>query len=394
MYVHFYALGALAVCIAVGFCYRISAILFFLGFTYVFLLEQAHYLNHFYMVGLISFLMIFVPAHRAFSIDALLRPGIRSGTVPAWSLWILRAQVGIVYFYGGIAKLNSDWLSGEPMRTWLAQRTDFPVIGGMFTDESVVYLFSYGGLLLDLLIVPLLLWRRTRLPAFFLAATFHILNALLFRIGIFPWFMLAATLLFFPPDWPRRLLQRIGISLSPRANNGRTVPSKFPRTEIAALLLLGGYFLVQLLLPLRHHLYPGDVNWTEEGHRFSWRMKLRDKSATLRFVANADTTSLDIDPDDYLEPWQIEEMSSRPDMILQFVHHVAGDLYDQGYRTVEIFAWVRASLNGRKAQLLIDPSVDLARQPETLGRSLWIRPLVEKLPPPGGASYEGPSSGE
>lgn len=138
-----------------GFWYRLSATLFFLGFTYVFLLEQARYLNHFYLISLISFLMIFVPAHRAFSIDAL--SGARSATAPAWALWLLRAQIGIPYFYGGLAKLNGDWLRGEPMRVWMASGTDFPLIGPWFTDERVVFLFAYGGLLIDLLVVPLLL---------------------------------------------------------------------------------------------------------------------------------------------------------------------------------------------------------------------------------------------
>ena len=129
MYLHWVALGALAILITLGLWYRISATLFFLGFTYTFLLEQARYLNHFYLICLISFLMIFIPAHRAASLDARWRPSLRSQTAPAWALWLLRGQIGIVYFYGGVAKLNADWGRAEPFRTWLARRTDFPVIG-------------------------------------------------------------------------------------------------------------------------------------------------------------------------------------------------------------------------------------------------------------------------
>jgi surface polysaccharide O-acyltransferase-like enzyme len=101
-----------AACVMVGFLYRIAAPLFFLAFTYFFLLDQTRYMNHFYLVCLISFLMCFLPAERAFSVDALLRRSIRSDVVPAWTLWLLRAQVGIPFFYGGIAKLNSDWVHG------------------------------------------------------------------------------------------------------------------------------------------------------------------------------------------------------------------------------------------------------------------------------------------
>ncbi len=177
MYFHFYALGVLAAFIMVGLWYRVSAALFFLGFTYVFLLDQAHYLNHFYLISLISLLMIFLPAHRALSLDALLRPSLRSKTVPAWPLWLLRAQIGIALFYGGLAKLNVDWLRGEPMRMWLADRTAFPLVGHLFTEEWMVYFISYGGLLYDLLAVPFLLWRRTRLAAFAVTVFFHVSNS-------------------------------------------------------------------------------------------------------------------------------------------------------------------------------------------------------------------------
>ena len=106
MYVHFGGLGLLCILILLGLWYRAAMILFFLGFTYIFLLEQALYLNHFYFISLLSFLMIFVPAHHALSVDAHRSPELRSETTPAWSLWMLRAQIGIVYFYGGLAKLN------------------------------------------------------------------------------------------------------------------------------------------------------------------------------------------------------------------------------------------------------------------------------------------------
>jgi len=194
MYVHFAILGVLAGCIALGTLYRLATMLFFLAFSYTFLLEQARYLNHLYLVCLISFLMIFVPAHRALSIDARFAPHIESAVVPAWVVWVLRFQIAVLYVYGGIAKLNGDWLLGEPVRTWLAQRSDQSVLGSWLTQEWLVYALCYGGLLFDLLIVPLLLWRRTRTVALVAALAFHLMNAYLFTIGIFPWLMIAATL--------------------------------------------------------------------------------------------------------------------------------------------------------------------------------------------------------
>jgi len=388
MYLLFYLLGVLAICIMVGLSYRISAALFFVGFTYVFLLDQARYLNHFYLVSLISFLMIFIPAHRAFSFDVWRRPERQSETAPAWTLRLLRAQLAIVYFYGGLAKLNSDWLSGEPLRMWLAKRADLPIFGSLLVEEWTVYLFAYGGLFFDLLIVPLLLWRRTRLVAFLWAISFHLLNATLFQIGIFPWFALAATLLFFPPDLPRRSLQYIRGLLGLQSNiepdaaaNSRAALAWQPASRIT-IALFAIYFALQLSLPLRHFLYPGDVNWTEEGHRFSWRMKLRDKKARIRFSAYDPLTGAtwEIEPREYLTLAQLNEMKTRPDMILQFSHHLAQEMRLQGHENIEIRVLVKAALNGRQPQLLIDPTVNLAAQEQSLLPSLWIIPLTEPLP--------------
>ena len=210
MYVHFFVLGLAAACVMVGFLYRIAAPVLFLAFTYTFLLDQARYMNHFYLVCLISFLMCFLPAERAFSVDALLRRKIRSDVVPAWSLWLLRVQVGIPFFYGGIAKLNNDWIrGGEPMRTWLRPLTKAPGFGQTFAADWVVYSFVSGGVMLDLLVVPLLLWRRTRPFAFAAAVVFNLINAVIFNIGIFPWLMLGALLIFFPPDLMRRFARAV-----------------------------------------------------------------------------------------------------------------------------------------------------------------------------------------
>jgi len=386
MYVHFAVLGLAAAGITLGLFYRLSAVVFFLGFTYVFLLDQARYLNHFYLISLIAFLLIFLPVHRALSLDARLRPGLRSDTAPAWALWLMRAQVGIPYFYGGLAKLNGDWLRAEPIRGWLASRPDFPVIGRFFTDEWMVYAFAYGGLLLDLLIVPLLLWKPTRPYAFAAGLVFHGTNAVLFRIGIFPWMMMAATTIFFAPDWPRRvgLMQKRAEARSQPRKRGRTHARTegTPRTHRLTLAAAGAWVVLQLLVPLRHFLYPGNVSWTEEGHRFSWHMKLRDKEARARFTVTdpADGTSWTVRPGEYLTRLQTSKMGGQPDMILQFAHHVAQESREAGRAAVQVRARVMASLNGREPQLLVDPEVDLSAQPRSLRRASWIVPLHQPLP--------------
>lgn len=398
MYVHFALLGVLAACIIAGLHYRLCTALFFVGFTYVFLLDQAQYLNHFYFVSLMTFLMIFVPAHRALSLDARLRPELRSDTAPAWSLWILRAQVGLVYFYAGVAKINHDWLRGEPMRAWLAQRDDYSLlgpllpVGQLFREEWVVYLFSYGGLLLDLLVVPFLLWRPSRAYAFGLLVYFHLTNAWLFNIGIFPWFAMAATLLFFEPDWPRRIFNwpRRDAELT---RNGEAAPPSSPIRTLG-FAFWSFYFALQVLVPLRHLLYPSDVHWTEEGHRFSWHMKLRDKQATAEFELRnpATGTTWTVKPTKYLSHRQAGKMAARPDMVLQFAHFLRDKLRQEGHENIEVRAIVKASLNGRPMAPLIDPAVNLAAEPRNLWAAKWILPLNDT--PPSSSRPNGESDDE
>lgn len=385
MYIHFAILGLLAFCIAIGLFYRVSAFLFFLGFTYVFLLDQANYLNHFYFVSLVSFLMIFVPAHRSFSVDAWLRPSLKTQFVPAWGRFLLQAQMAIVYIGGGVAKINGDFLRGEPMRMWLAERSDYTLwgweVGRLFTQEWAAWFFSFGGLVFDLVVVPALLWRRTRIIAFAAVVFFHCMNAYLFNIGIFPWISLGATVtLFLPADWPSRLFLRkspsAGVELAP------VVHPQGNRRAIVAFVCI--YLAIQILFPLRNWLYPSTVHWSEEGHRFSWRMKLRDKDATgaIWAIDTVDSQILRINPEDYLTRRQELKMMKTPDMILQFAHHVASEARKRN-REVEVRADIKVSLNGRPFQQYIAPTVNLAAEPRSLRHAKWILPLETPLNRPG-----------
>ena len=387
MYWHFALLGVLAILIAVGWFYRVSMLLFSLGFIYIFLLEPARYLNHFYLICLISGLMIFLPAHRAFSIDSLQSPRLRSHVAPAWTLWLLRFQIAVPYFFGGIAKLNGDWLRGQPMGLWLSESMDFPLIGSFFDRAWMVYLLSYSGLLLDLFIVPFLLWKRTRWAAFGIATIFHLTNARLFSIGIFPWFMIAATALFFEPDWPRRFLKWVfrgkstaSADLTRYVEFGQRGLSDRQKGIAAAIAI---YMVVQCVLPLRHYLYPGNVNWTEEGHRFAWHMKLRDKDAKAEFFVRDPSSGWveRVEPEVFLTSWQARKMAARPDMVLQFCHYLATQFPTVDGQPVEVRARVMASLNGRSPQLLIDPSVDLVQAELSYLPSSWIIPLTTPLSP-------------
>jgi vitamin K-dependent gamma-carboxylase len=376
LYVHWILLGLLALFLAVGFLYRISAALFFLSHTYFFLLDQGRYVNHTYLICLFSFLLIFIPAHRAFSVDAWLRPRLRSQTAPAWSLWLLRAQMGMVYFFAGIAKIAPDWLQGEPLRTWLRQQE-------FLHQEWAVYAASYGSLLVDLLIVPFLLWRRTRFAAFCVAAIFHLLNARIFPLDIFPWLAIAATTLFLSPSWPRRIISIFRRSIKSPAMETGTLPPRWKR--ILILNFVTFYTAIQILVPLRHFLSPGGIEWTYMEHRFSWQMMLeRHVTQTLFYVSDPNTgREFQVRPREYLDAQQTTHMSWRPDMVRQFACFLADRTPRLGREPLRVQVRMYVSVNGRKPRIFLDPIVNLAAEPRSWGRPRWLLQIHDPLPPPG-----------
>jgi len=378
MYIHFGVMGLAAFGILTGCLYRFSAAVFAVCVTHVFLMDRSTYQNHYYLICLLSWLMVFAPANRMWSIDAWWKPETRSQTAPRIWLWLLRFQLGIAYFYGGIAKINYDWLHGMPMRIWLEDRTWLPVIGPWLTQDSAVSFFVWGSMLFDLAIVPALLWRRTRMFAFALAVAFHFSNSILWDIGIFPWFMIGATVLFFPDDAIRKSLFRRGLrtSFQPKTDDAGL---RKPRLLIATVSV---YLAWQLLFPFRHFLYPGNASWTGDGDEFAWRMMLNQHEPAVLFFVQDSTTHKPtvIDVNGILNSYQFTTMTRYPKMILQFAHFIRDQHSDSGEREVEIRVLALNSLNGRKPQLLMDPTIDYAKVKPTWGTQSWIIPLHEPLP--------------
>jgi vitamin K-dependent gamma-carboxylase len=390
MYLHFAGLALLAFFIAIGFLYRFSIIAFTLGFTWVFLLDQTQYLNHFYLVILLGILLCVLPAQRAFSVDVRLRRRPVAAVVPAWAVWVLRAQFEVLYVYAGIVKLNSDWLHLEPMAIWMARGAGLPLIGPLMTEPLVVAAASYGVIVLHLVGAPLLLWRRTRLAVFLVYAAFHTINHFSFHIGIFPWLTLFGTLIFFEPDWPRRAWRALTASAAAAvktdtgSGGNRPVAAAVPvRTRRLITGLLSTWVAFQVLVPLRHLLYPGNVSWTEEGHRFAWQMMLREKSGIADFTVTdpASDRVWRVRLADYLTPRQIRKMETRPDMLLQFAHYLARIWEaEKNLPGVEVRVTSAITLNGRPPVALLDPDRDLAAVPRDLRHADWILPLTEPLP--------------
>jgi len=335
MYVHFATMGVIAVMVAAGLYYRIAAPLLFLAYTYVFLLEKSVYMNHYYLILLMALMLSVVPAERAFSLDRLRRPELPI-VVPRWCVLLLRFQLFVVYFYGGIAKLNPDWLRGEPMYSGiLRHEPDVPPFVYDLPPALIAYAIAYGGILIDFSVPLLLCFRRTRLVGFAVATIFHLVDEVFLRIGVFSYLMIAAITIFFDPGWPRQLAVRWGgVTSAPAADR---VPQASATARGRRRLVLAGlalYTVVQLLVPLRHSLYPGEVSWTEEGHRFSWRMKLRGKAGEMTItVTDPDSgRRWQIDPADDLRDRQMRKLYTFPDILLQYVRYKRDELRAHGIR--------------------------------------------------------------
>ena len=383
LYIHWILLGVFALFLTVGFLYRISATLFFLSHTYFFLLDQGRYVNHTYLICLFSFLLIFAPAHRALSVDAWLWPKLRSSTAPAWTLWLLRAQMGVVYFFAGVAKIAPDWLQGEPIRAWFKEQIRFSVLAPVFHREWVAYGASYASLVIDLLVVPFLLWRRTRLGAFCVAVIFHLLNAQIFPLDIFPWLAIAATTLFLSPSWPRQIISILRQEKASPVIHTATLPPR--RKRIPILIFVTLYAAIQILVPLRHFLYSGGIEWTYMEHRFSWQMMLeRHATHSLFYVTDPNTgREVRVQPGKYLDLQQIIHMGWRPDMVWQFSRFLATKVPRSGPEPLQVQARMYVSVNRRRPQLFLDPNVDLAVEPRSWGRPPWLLQIHDPLPPPG-----------
>ncbi len=392
--------------VLLGFLYRWSSILLFLTFTYLELIDLTYYLNHYYFISLACLLMIFLPANRNLSLDAWWQPSIKTNQARAWHINILKFQIFVVYFYAGIAKINSDWLvNALPLKIWLPANDKVPLLGWLFVQDWVPYVFSWGGMFYDTFIIFLLLNARTRPIAYIFVLVFHAIVGILFQIGVFPVVMMGITLIFFSDKWHlqwQRALQsflRKGAEFlrlnwfKKKAINGDLNKGKLTEDtglEEASMIskpafwgfhyiILTIYVLFQLLFPIRYVLYPGNLFWTEEGYRFSWRVMLMEKAGTATFyIKDAKTGRVGIvNNSEFLNLHQEKQMAFQPDMILQFAHFLGNYYESQGMHNPEVRVEAFVTLNARQGRLLIDPERDLMKIEESWVHKDWIIPFKD-----------------
>ncbi len=99
MYYYVAAMVILALMIMLGAWYRITIICFTLMWSILYLMQKSGYNNHYYLMVLLCWIMIFMPANRYCSINYKRKALIKEATCPQYCLWIFMAQVTIVYFF-------------------------------------------------------------------------------------------------------------------------------------------------------------------------------------------------------------------------------------------------------------------------------------------------------
>jgi len=398
LYALFLVMIVSALCIAFGFIYRVMSVLFFCLFTYIELLDATNYLNHYYLIICFAFLLIFLPANSAFSLDVKFSWVKQRKWIPRWNIDVLKAQLLLVYTCAGIAKLNSDWLfQGMPMAVWLPERSEMPLLGILFGIKGMPLFFSWCGAIYDLSIAWFLLFSRTRTIAYFFVVVFHLMTFMMFNIGLFPFIMIFLTTIFFEGQTHRKVLQKIGFN-SPnnfdkqpshtaqkpslqysehtvrRYDRGVRASKNFnnrPTTKAVVLI----FILIQFLMPFRHWLYKGDVLWTEEGYRFSWRVMVVEKNGQAIFSVSDPETgrTSEIINGQYLTLFQEKQMAIQPDMMIQFAHFLDQE-FQEKYSIENPVVKVQSSvaLNGRSSRTFANPNVDLSKQQMSLKHYDWI----------------------
>ncbi len=389
-YLLFVICGLSALFVALGLKYRIAIITFFLSFTYIELMDKTTYLNHYYFISLLSFLMIFLPANAHYAVDNILKKKSFEN-VPKWTIDSVKLLLGIVYFYAGLAKINSDWLfKAQPLKIWLTSKYDLPFIGETLMHQNWFhYAMSWSGMLYDLAIPFLLLYRKTRLLAFALVVFFHVFTRVLFPIGMFPFIMIVSTLIFFDASLHQKIISVVKKILKPLSLRALSrsltqinrINSYQLKNRKLIIPILSVFFFIQLIFPFRYLAYPGELFWTEEGYRFSWRVMLMEKMGISTFkIVNGETGEFFyVDNKDFLTSFQEKQMSFQPDFILEYAHFLGDHFTSQGHKNVQVFVESYVALNGRLSTPYIDKNVDLYAEKESFKPKHWILPFKDEI---------------
>ncbi len=354
MYYYFFIMGVFGIGIMLGYKYRAAMFGFSLMWAGVYLMQKSSYNNHYYLLFLLNFIMCFLPAHKNLSLDVKFNSVVKTDWMPSWVKWFIIFQLFIVYTYASVAKFYPDWLDTTFAAILMKSRKDYFLIGEIIQQKWAHYVIAYFGIVFDALIIPALLYKPTRKFAFILALFFHLYNSFVLHIGIFPYLALAFCLFFFEDRSIRKIFY-------PKSHKNPFTPDVYFKKNNFILITASIWFIIQIALPLRHWFIPGDVLYTEEGHRLSWRMMLRTKSGSNTFYIQekGSTKKVSVKWKNYLTKKQKRAMGGKPDMIWQFAQYLKKEYQAKG-KEIAVYVKNRVRVNGRKSVTIIDPKADLA----------------------------------
>jgi hypothetical protein len=361
-----------AVLIALGLAMKWAARLFAVLYLYIFLLEKSLYNNHIYLFILLLILLSFTHADQFLSLRKRSLPGI---VVPRWQQFMLGAQVMCVYFYAGLIKLRSDWwVLQQPVRKIVDSIPPNGFMASFYKSELGIHSMVYLGFALDFF-APLLLWYKpVRKWAVIPFALFHYTNSRIFGdIGIFPYVMLCALILYFDADeipllrkWFPALTKKN--TVLPPASTGKWITA-----------FLSVYFAFQVLFPLRGYLLPNDHDYTTIGNRFSWRVKADSREVTeFRFVLKEPNSGQEgeVNYQTMINNVQAQAMRYDPRMIRTFALWLREQGVKNNLPNLEVYAKVKFSFNGREPHFFVNPDIDMASTHYGPFEQLdWVMPI-------------------
>jgi vitamin K-dependent gamma-carboxylase len=384
-----------AILITLGYWYRYAMILFFIGFSYFSFIDKTLFNNHIYLISLISFVMIFMEADKKYSLRAKFSKKDFYPYIPAWNQYILIFLISLPYFFGGLAKLSPNWLNTS-LPEILISESKGSFLYNIFSEDFLIGLITYGGVIYDLSIVFLLLYKRTRWLAVVLVLLFNYTNhSILFNdIGIFPLLMIFSTLLFFDSAIVGRRLDKF-LTKKPRkrkfknkaerkkhkADNDKWVAARQSVTQLEAgpkfiltkkIFTIGiGLFIVfHLLFPLRYLVITDNPEWYGLASRFAWRMKMQTRdveSFTMTLIDRDNGDSGDIEFESFLSTNQLLHLLEDPHNLIQFAKYLS-PMIEKNYGITDpiITADIVLSFNGLPAQKMISSTTDLTRLDESV----------------------------
>ncbi len=373
IYLLCYSLSVAAILLTIGLFYRVVSIYLLIAYGYLFFLDMTLGNNHFYLFIILFLFFSVTNCHHYYSVDAKFRKTQTS--IPSWHLNLFRFQFFMAYFMGGIAKINSDWLTLKTTRAMVDGRL------WEMSDQLANFFaafFAYGGLLFDLIIPFMLFFKQGRKWALPIIIFFNITNRFMHEIDIFPLLMLASFILFIPPANVEHFLSKKIKSINVKPISTQLAVTRLKKTVITFALTL--FISFQVLFPFRHLAIPGNILWTGDGYAFSWHMMTSFSGGMVKFKVRDKITNevFWISPEDHLNPRQHKFLFRYPHLSVQFANLLEEIAIRDGLIDPEVTVILKVSLNGRGHQYMIDPGLDLTQvNINPFGADPWVLPLEE-----------------